>query len=284
MSDLITNIPWFWIALAIIIIVVFGTIMSVRHKYWDIFFTFVFPIAVTTPMVFIFNRFDGFENSTFAIIKLYSVLLSAMLVWFIRYKPKTVWGRKLRVLAFSINIMEAVIVELSHGFLLNPLAGILILATIPRWETLEVEKGKLGKRKLRWNSPLVWVLAYSIWNYTFSMNLYPSLWFLNTLHILVGLALVLRDPGWYAQIRAVSLNITFSMMIAFLPAFDYVMSESDKYGTLGSVENHGLFVFINSIFALIVAIGSVVQQLIRKKGRVAGWFKLEKNTPKFSSK
>lgn len=281
--DIILNTSWLWTAFAITMIVILGTILSVKSKFWDFFFTFIFPIAVTTPMVFFLNRLDTLSDPTFTMAKLYSVLFSAMLVWFIRHKPKTVWGRRLRVLSFSINILEAVAVELFHGFWLNPLAGLLILVTIPRWKTLEVEKDQVGERKLRWESTLLWVLAYSLWNNAFAMNLFPALWFLNILHVVVGLVIVLRDPRWYAQIRAVSLNITFSVMVAFLPAFDVIMSENDKFGPFGSVENHALFNFIYSIVALVAAIATVVQQIILKKGRVASLLRLEKGKIKFKA-
>jgi hypothetical protein len=220
------------------------------------------------------------SDGWFAYAKLYSILFSASCVWYIRNHPDTIWGRKIRTWSFAVNVMEGVLVEATHGSWINPLAGLLIIATLPRWQTLEVNQ----KNELRWESSLIWVLAYTIWNNVLTINVYPSFWVLHTMHVFIAFFMVISDPKLYAMIRAISLNISLSLITAFMPALSTVISQNAEYGPLGSLENHSLFVFIYSIFALGISVLSVVEQLYKKQGRVASWFKLEKKQLKFPLK
>jgi Family of unknown function (DUF5692) len=280
MFDALLDFNLMWTAYALVLLVILGTSRAVKSKGWDIFFTFVFPIFVTTPFVFIVGTMDTLDSPLFTFTKLYSVLFSAACVWYIRNNPKTVWGRKLRTWSFGINIVEVILLELYLGFWINPLAGLLVLLTLPRWKTLVVGK---DERKLRWESTLIWIIAYSIWNFTFALNIYPALWFLNLLHVIVALLFVLRDPRWYAHIRATSLNITFATMIAFFPAMEFVISKNIFYGPFESAKSHTDFIFKLSIIALIASVIAVGQQIINKQGRVANLLGLEKTQPKMKA-
>ncbi|MCG8570695.1 MAG: DUF5692 family protein [Spirochaetes bacterium] len=254
-----------WTGFAFTLILVLATWISNKNRKWSFLFTFIIPICLTTPIVLIFNVFKDFANPVFAILKLYSVTLSAVFVWIILLKPETRWAKILRVVFFGVNILEAVITEFVNGYFLNPIAGLLILLTLPGWNSIEIDE---DRGRLVWDSSFIWVLAYSLWNICFSINLYPALWYLNSLHVVVAFIFVFRHPQWYAEIRAVSLNICFSIMIAFWPIVSVLQSKNLEFGIFASKSQHSTIVLIFSIITLIGGILTVVEQYVNRQGRV----------------
>ena len=265
------NWTWIYTAFSFSTIVILGTLLSNKSRKWATFFTFIFPFFITTPIVLIFDVFKDLPHPWFAVLKLYTVTFSAICVWFIFKYPNHNLAKILRTLAFGINIMEAVVTEALAGYWLNPLAGFLCLLTLPQWNSLHLDS---NVNRVKWHSTFLWVLAYSVWNVCFSLNLYPHLWYLNTFHVVVAHAIVVRDPFWYAEIRAVSLNINFCLMIAFWPAMQAIIELDQAAGPFSSVAAHHSFIFWFSVISAVLCALTIFEQLYKKEGRV--WNLLEK--------
>jgi hypothetical protein len=133
-------------------------------------------------------------------VKLVSVLVAANWLTLLRWTrlSETTWARFALRAIFAVNITEAVLVDVaaqSPANILNVIAGILLLVTLPRRAAAvratphDVFVG-LGRG---------WVVAFSVWNWTFVYLNYPVL----AGHQLVVLATMLavgwRDPRRWLQ-------------------------------------------------------------------------------------
>jgi hypothetical protein len=170
-------------------------------------------------------------------VKLVSVLVATNWLTLLRLTrlSETTWARVGLLAAFAVNIAEAVLVDvaaLSPANLLNVIAGILLLATLPR--TAAAVRGT--PTNVFVNLGRGWVVAFSVWNWTFVYLNYPVL----AGHQLVVLATMLavgwRDPRRWLQARMYLLSADLIILSTFssdlLPRWDTTSWRNELLGSI----------------------------------------------------
>lgn len=161
----------------------------------------------------------GLEPTGFEYVKVFSVAFGALFISGLRYLG---WIQRpaLRLLAFLIlfiNIAEAMMTETFSDTYINVAAGGLLLLSQALPQRLRVLTDD-PQRNLRYDLGLDWVLAYTLWNFTFVYGTNPpgeptGEWAAFALiHLLVPLVLIRGDAELYIQSRAYSLALL--MMLA----------------------------------------------------------------------
>ena len=176
-------------------------------------------------------------TTVFGPIKLVTLGFGAWLVAMMRFEGWAIraWTKKVVFALLSLNILEAVGFEVFDyffdgtngvygGSIWNGLAGMLLLGTLafPRAITVDAN----GRQNLRYDLGIGWVLAYTLWNFTFVFRtLAPELLFNEymagtILHLSVPLILTLvigRDSTLYVQMRSISLALFTAAAIIYTP-------------------------------------------------------------------
>lgn len=152
------------------------------------------------------------QNSNYFIwIKVYSVCLGAAWLLACRYTSLLQWKKALWMLwaFFALNILEAIIEGILTGNILNYInciPGILLFFTLPTAKEIHVDTNS-PTRDLLWNTPLMWIIGYSIWNWTFLYITWPQFGLRHLIILLASLLISIRNNKLWIQSRAFILGI-----------------------------------------------------------------------------
>ena len=115
------------------------------------------------------------------------------------------WALYLVQFLLMVNCAEATVKDFQGGFLLNAAAGFLLTITVPGPDTISVDKD--GKwRDFLYNIPILWVLGYTIWNFTFVAGSYPHMYRMHIPILLAALVPVYFDHKLWNQARGFTLG------------------------------------------------------------------------------
>ncbi|WLR42999.1 DUF5692 family protein [Bacillus carboniphilus] len=217
------NSPFAWIHWVLILVVLMGLNELFRKSKWaGVIFYFVLPIALLP----IWTSHD--VSYWFKWVKVYSVVGAS--VWYILMRfsklGKLTSAKLVAALFLALNIAEAVTQDFSMGYLpniLNGIAGILSIATLfYGFKQMTIEDTK--ERDLVWaKMPLLWIIAYDIWNWVFVYLNFPgsaSAQFMVLLSCTIPAVFIKK--GTWLQARAFTLAAWFMYYFTF-PRFTETM-------------------------------------------------------------
>ncbi len=201
-----------------------------REPRFVVGFFLVLPILLTPYWARVYH------TDLFHWVKIFSVI--AGVLWFtaLRYTRfgKQRWAYYGVLFILAANILEAVLQDLSGGHLahyLNATAGVLLIATLfDRLESIRIAS-ESRFRDLEWGSmTLAWVIAYTLWNWTFVFLQYP--WNAGKHIAVLGAALLvgLVDPKRWLQARAFTLG-TYLILLFSFPAFIEAAADTSAWST-----------------------------------------------------
>jgi len=186
-------------------------------RQWKWFTPIVCGLGIVVMSFYWIN--ESGVTSVFRWVKLYTLVVSIWFFWFVRYTPlhKYKWMRFLVAAILAVNILEAVEVDFTSGYLpnlLNGAAGILNILAITRWNG--IGPNRTGVRDLVWpGQAVLWIIAYDIWNVTFSylnFNEYTS----NSMALnLVPTLIALWIPGVWVAARGTTLGFFYLYLFTF---------------------------------------------------------------------
>ena len=231
MEHAIPVIPWIVFFAALLTLVTF--LLAKAPAGWNVvFFT---AVSILIPSYLVATSFQTLEGF-FGPIKFLTLCVTVLLIaglrfWGWRRKPL---ARTLFYLIVVVNIAEAVGFETLDlalggperkmgGNVLNVLAGIILVLTqaLPR----KVSVSDSPDRGLRYDLGVFWILAYTLWDFTFLYGTNPpdrptGEWTgLAVIHLSAPLFLMGRDGALYAQMRVYSLWIVagLALIVPFEP-------------------------------------------------------------------
>ncbi len=201
-----------------------------REPRFVVGFFLVLPLLLTPYWARVYH------TDLFHWVKIFSVI--AGVLWFtaLRYTRlgQKRWAYYGVLFILAANILEAVLQDLSGGHLahdLNATAGILLIVTLfERLDTIQVNTGT-RIRDLEWGSmTLLWVIAYTLWNWTFVFLQYP--WNAGKHIAVLGAALLvgLQDPKRWLQARAFTLG-TYLIFLFSFPTFIEAAADTRAWST-----------------------------------------------------
>ena len=178
-----------------------------RCKLKTLWLVFGIVPVVLAPIWAWANDVDGFWW-----IKMFSVFAGICWAGLLRftYAGRIAMFRSVVPWILVINVGEAMMVDLLHAgieHLMNALAAILLILTIPMSESrVRVEEAS-GFNDLQFDLPRSWIIGYTLWNWSFVILNYPA-YAGHHLAILVAALIV----GWYnpkiwLQARAATLGL-----------------------------------------------------------------------------
>jgi len=178
-----------------------------RAGKWMIWTLFALvPIALTHYWVQV-NDYGLFKW-----VKIYSVCFCVVWGTALRFTSlgDRPWARIGIPLLLAGNIVEATILDLiQHGLAhsLNAIAGIGLIAVLP-YSANATRIDSTGRcRDLYYGTTPSWIIAYTVWNWTFVYLNYPSLVGQHTAVLASGLLVAVSDPQRWVQSRAYILGI-----------------------------------------------------------------------------
>jgi hypothetical protein len=153
-------------------------------------------------------------------IKVYTVLFCACYGTVLRFTAlvNRASARFIITGLLALNILEATALDLIGGSLahaLNALAGLVLVATQPR--SSHAVRIETARRELHYDLSRLWVLGYTVWNWTFVYLNYPELSGHHTAVLLSALIVGLADPRRWLQARAYTLGSIFIAQCTFFP-------------------------------------------------------------------
>ncbi len=209
----------------------------------------------------------GLNPTGFEYVKVFSVAFGALFISGLRWMG-WVEIRALRIVAFLIlfiNILEAMVTETFSDTYINVIAGGLLLLTQALPHRMRVAPDD-ADRHLRYDLGLDWVLAYSLWNFTFVYGTNPpgeptGEWAAFALvHLAVPLVLMRGDANLYIQNRAYSLALLM-MLAVTLPREPFLYFVGDWH--------HPLVAEILRWTSLGLATVVVLRSLLSRSGRAS---------------
>ncbi|MBA4188118.1 MAG: hypothetical protein C0467_08875 [Planctomycetaceae bacterium] len=201
------------IALTAILYVVYELLR--RTGKWTIWTLFVVvPIALTHYWV------QTNDFGPFVWIKIYSVCFCVFWGAGVRFTSlgDRPWGRLGIPLLLAGNIIEATALDLiEHGLAhgLNAIAGIGLIVVLPYSANATRIDSESRIRDLLYGTTPSWIIAYTVWNWTFVYLNYPSYAGQHTAVLASGLLVAVIDPRRWAQSRACILGIMLITMATF---------------------------------------------------------------------
>ncbi len=258
-----------------------------RFKWIGFAAFFVLPIVLTVLWFFVLE--DAYMD-WFHLVKVYSSTAGCIIFWCIRFVGGTrkdgtkwrladkKWALTLAPLILAINILEACIRDFEIGNLaytvptavdglkvisgpwnyMNAIAGILNIITITGWFGIVLRKKTLkdGSRDMLWPDMLwFWIIAYDLWNFTYTYNCIPSHSWYAGLALLIAptLCAFTVGKGAWLQHRAQTLAL-WCMFAQTFPAFQdeskFLVQSAFNYnvymfwGALALASNIAVFVYM----------------------------------------
>jgi len=262
-----------------------------RRFKWVGFFTFIgLPIILTVLWLTVLS--EKTYTDWFHLVKVYSALAGCIGFWAIRFYVKKdkqtgevlwrlsdkKWALAFPPLILGINILEAVFRDFQIGVTyfnefsgrisgdvtgvlggswnyMNGIAGILNIMAITGWVGIVIRKKtkKDGSRDMLWPDMLwFWIIAYDLWNFTYTYNAIPTHAFYAGLALLIAptLCAFTVGKGAWLQHRAQTLAI----WCMFAQTFPFFQDQGRFVVT--STYNETIY-FICGLVALLFNIGVV---------------------------
>ncbi|WP_291648555.1 DUF5692 family protein [Clostridium sp.] len=232
-----------WI-LALIVLIALNELFR-RKKLAAILFFFILPIIMIPLWA------SNGVTYWFKWVKVYSAVAGS--VWFILMRFTKIgtknWSKMIVAIILSANIIEAVVQDFSMGNLpniLNGIAGVLSIATLfYGWKEIGPDNSK--EKDMVWiKMPMLWIIAYDVWNWAFVYLNFPGSASLQFIVILSStIPAIFVKKGTWLQARAFTLAAWFMYYFTF-PRF---------------TESVELLVPRNSIFMIGISLLSIILNL-----------------------
>lgn len=178
--------------------VAFAFIWAKINPDVDWFFWSKLALILAITWILLAVRFTKFLNQKLGFILLYAFLVFNMLVAIIR------------------QIMTG---EMPDIF--NAVAGMLILATLPRLSTFSIADNQY--KDLHWDISYFYIFAYTLWDFVYIYSVFPA----SAARMLIGLLAPLLISLWnrkhYFQARVITLAFYF-FLIFTVPASENLLS------------------------------------------------------------
>lgn len=193
----------FLYALLLFVFLVGTNILFRKSKYASAAFFFVLPAMLA---------FWWYQQSmsTFYWAKIGTMLFAIMWLQLCRFTTifEKKWVKIVAFLLLSLNILEAVLKDVSAGATtgyLNALAGILLIASLPRINSMSVDHGSKHKDFL-WDLPMLWIIGYTVWNWLFVYLNYPENIGRTSILLAAALVVAFQDRKRWLQSRMFTLT------------------------------------------------------------------------------
>ncbi|MGD9910690.1 MAG: DUF5692 family protein [Candidatus Izemoplasmatales bacterium] len=274
----------------------------VRRFKWAGFFSFIIlPLGLT--VLWLTALKDTTYTDWFHLFKVYSATIGCLGFWAIRFvnkKDKNTgeiiwrlsdqkWALYFPPLILAINILEAVIRDFEIGStyfgvnsgaimgevtgvlggswnFMNGIAGILNIIAITGWVGITIRKKtkKDSSQDMIWPDMLwFWIIAYDIWNFTYTYNAIPTHSFYAGLALLLAptLCAFTLGKGAWLQHRAQTLAI-WCMFAQTFPMFQ----DSGKFVVESAYNSTVYFIFgLVSLLANVAVVGFMVYKVVKTK-------------------
>ena len=204
----------------------------------------------------------------FIYTKIFSVWLASIWKWAIRFThlgDKT-WALFIVQGLLMLNCGEASMKDIQTGNYINAAAGFLLLLTTPGPKTISVDKE--GKwRDFFYDIPFLWVLGYTIWNFTFVSGSYPHMYRMHIAILLAAVVPAYWDNKLWNQARGFTLGGHFLFQL-FL---DSPKGEG-FFKTLGMAEKFPKSIYpyfaMVSLSVMVIHVVMVLKSFYEKKRNV----------------
>lgn len=110
------------------------------------------------------------------LVKFSTILACALWLWVIRF---TTWFSfkttvNIAYALLAINIGEVALMDAYYGNWMNALAGAFLLFGIPSVRHIKLAPDEAGTKQFSWSMPWLWIISYTLWNWTFVANFFPQ--------------------------------------------------------------------------------------------------------------
>lgn len=173
-----------------------------RSKYVAFAFSFILPICLTI-------YWSQFNHDFFVWVKMYSVIFAMEWLFLCRFTVLSGkhWALNFINIILIINIAEATMVDLFNYHWLNAIAGFLLIFSILLIGTKSIRIADSKNKDLMWDTPITWVIGYTLWNITFIYNNYVTDLWIHTVVLGAPLLIAFYRTAFWAQARAIVLYV-----------------------------------------------------------------------------
>jgi hypothetical protein len=179
-------------------------------------------LFLLTPLILTPFWIKSNDFGPFLWIKTYSIMFCVSWGSWLRFTSGGDKALLRRTIAWLLaaNILEALVLDIlgtgiAHN--LNALAGILLLATMPR-STMSTRIDRASRHQdIRYDVSLAWIVGYTLWNWVFVYLNYPALAGHHIAVLSAALILACIDPQRWLQTRAATLGLNLLFMATSYP-------------------------------------------------------------------
>lgn len=213
--------------LDIVVYITLLTILSLFSNEMIRRFSWIaWTVFLVVPAFFTYWWINSAHEPIFYWFKVYSVLLGGCWLLAVRFTPlkEYRWPFILGYCMFVINVMEAVVQDVSAGQwfnFLNAVAGLLLLISQVRYEGMRVNLNS-PYHDFEWNLTLLWIIGYTIWNWTFVYLNFPDQLGRVSAILLAALLIGIIKPKLWFQTRVFTLGVSVIILFSYKPLFTYV--------------------------------------------------------------
>jgi hypothetical protein len=145
------------------------------------------------------------------------------------------------------------LLERGPAHVLNAIAGLALIATLPRnaGAVQLVDEGR--RRELHYDLSPLWIVGYTVWNWTFAYLNYPQFAGHHTAVLGAALLVAAINPQRWLQARAYTLGMHFIALLTFQPILPDWLDTSHW--------SDPLIGFGAAVASVLVAAGCVAQRL-----------------------
>lgn len=249
----------------IIYIVVLALVLLVTHELLRRYSIVSVILFTVLPLALIPFWLKGNIDNWFHWVKIYSVVSAN--IFFIAFRHTKLhdkkWPKYIIYAFLSVNILEACIQDFTMGqisHILNGIAGLLLIFTLNDINTIEPDSESKSK-DLAWDIPFLWVVGYTIWNYTFVYSNFPAHAGNSVAVLGIPLAIAVWKNKYWLQARAITLGVYLIILFSFQNYLD------TTYGTENwKTDNITLtFSIISVVFMAAYGVCYLKQFLEKKK-------------------
>jgi len=210
-------------------------------------------VFIVLPIILIFFLIENkIKTDWFSLTKVFSVTFA--LIWFSIFRltkfGETKFAKVIIYLLLLVNIFEAVFKDVLSGGVthyFNAIAGILLIVTLSGIDSINTTKDKY--KDVNWNGMmLMWIIGYTIWNWTFVYLNYTSV---SAHHIAVlGAPLIIAffNKGRWPQVRLLTLGVYLFFFFFMFNKLDPRIYSSASWAN----ESAGLLLAVVSLIFMII--------------------------------